>query len=244
LTTVQRQEREVAAKAATEYTKAVKAAQRYLTRGVVDSEEEGLKLAFIRAKEREEAAAQLKSNFNKKYLEADFSAEDLQEIRTKFNLPNIKDHTARKIAYNQRKRKEIDEAGGVEAWQASKEGFKARAAHIEAAGGIEAIRATKKIEYAGLISEAETAATNEALSAERRVFLEDAISKADMAIRAKAGAGEDDYVEATLEEIRRQGDGGLGEIFEQSRKEKGATGDAWGALVNSSNRPAEEQPRA
>jgi large subunit ribosomal protein L28 len=236
------EEKKLAASAATEYAKAVKAAERYLTRGVVDSEEEGLKLAFIRAKERQEAAAKLKENFNKKYLDADFSAEDLQDIRTRFNLPNIKDHTARKIAFNQRRRKEIDDAGGLDAWKATQAELRGHAKRIEEQGGREAIQARTKAGYASVIAEAETAATNKSLSDERREFLGNAIRKADVAIRAKAGAGEDDYVEAMLDEWR--GTDGLKSIFEQSRQETGAGGDAWGALVNSSNRPTGDEPRA
>jgi large subunit ribosomal protein L28 len=240
------EEKTLAASAVTEYVKAVKAAERYLTRGVVDSEEEGLKLAFIRAKERLEAAAKLKENFNKKYLEADFSAEDLQEIRTRFNLPNIKDHTARKIAFNQRRRKEIDDAGGLDAWKAAQAELHGHAKRIEEQGGREAIQARTKAGYANVIAEAETAATNKSLSDGRREFLGNAIRKADVAIRAKAGAGEDDYVEALLEEWRVEGKGtdGLRSIFEQSRQETGAGGDAWGALVNSSNRPTADETRA
>jgi large subunit ribosomal protein L28 len=237
-----RHEKCLASEAATEYAKAIKASQRYLTRGVVDSPEEGLKLAFIRAKERSEAAVKLKENFNKKYLEADFSAADLEEIRTRFKLPHIKDHTARKIAFNQQKRTAIDAAGGLEAWKATQQGAVDRAAKIEAAGGMEAIRASKKAEYAGLIAEAETAATNESLDKERKEFLERAIGKADMAIRA---SGEGGYVEAVLEESRRlkkSGEQGgllgiLGQVSESS-------GDAWGALVQSSNRPTGDRPRA
>jgi large subunit ribosomal protein L28 len=238
-------ERRRANSAATEYAKAVKAAQRYLTRGVVDSEEAGLKLAFIRTKPRAEAAAQLKNNFKRKLDEAKISAEDIQEIRIRFNYPNAKDYTVRKIAYMQRKRKQIDEAGGLDVWKASKEG--AHAARLEAAGGIEAIRTRKKTEYAELIAKAETAATNENLTNAERMRLVKAIRKADTAIKAKGGAGEDDYVEATLEKYRiarTRYEGGLSEIYEQSREEMDAGGDAWAALVNSTNRPSADQPRA
>jgi large subunit ribosomal protein L28 len=236
------QEEDVKSNAATEYIKAVKAAERYLSRGRVDSIEEGLKLAFIRAKEREEAAALLKRKQTRKYQEAGFTKEDLDEIRTKFNLPTTKDHTARKIAYNQRKRKMIDEAGGIEAWNAAKAA--AHNARVAEAGGEEAFLAARKAEYAALIAEAETASTNEAMDAERRSYLETAIEKADRAIKAKAGSGQDDYVESIVEEFRKQSPGGLSAIYQAAEQERSAGGDAWGALVNSSNAPADSPPRA
>lgn len=235
------QEKKLESYAATEYIKATKAAERYLSRGVVDSVEEGLKLAFIRAKERVEAAALLKQKFNRKYQEAGFTKEDLQEIRTKFNLPNIKDYTARKIAYNQRKRKMIDEAGGIEAWNAAKAA--AHVARVQEAGGEEAFLAQRKAEYAALIAEAETASTNQDMDAERRSYLETAIEKADRAIKAKAGSGQDDYVESIVEEFRKQSLGGLSEIYHASQSERNAGGDAWGALVSSSKKSTDSQPR-
>ncbi|KAG9185694.1 hypothetical protein G6011_07025 [Alternaria panax] len=237
---LEKKEKRVESYAATEYIKATKAAERYLSRGVVDSVEEGLKLAFIRAKEREEAAALLKHKFNRKYQEAGFTKEDLQEIRTKFNLPKIKDHTARKIAFNQRKRQMIDEAGGIEAWNAAKAA--AHNARVAEAGGQEAFLAARKAEYAALIAEAETASTNEAIDAERRTYLETAIEKADRAIKAKTGSGQDDYVESVVEEFRKQRGGGLSDIYQAAQRERSAGGDAWGALVNSSNKIAESRP--
>ncbi|EUC35914.1 hypothetical protein COCCADRAFT_89602 [Bipolaris zeicola 26-R-13] len=248
---LEKYEKGTAAFAANEYFKAVKAAQRYLTRGLVDSEEEGLKLAFIRAKERKEAAFLLKQKTYRRYKEAGFTVEDLQEIRNRFNLPNIKDHTAMKIAYNQRKRKEIEEAGSVEAWKAAARPDKQAAeatyvARVQAAGGEAAFRAAQKAEYANVIAEAETASTNQTLDAERRRYLERAIHKADLAIKAKAAGGQDDYVESMLEDRRRKASASdsLQGIYEGSVQEKTARGDAWAALVNSSNKPASSQPHA
>ncbi|EOA90773.1 hypothetical protein ACJQWK_11197 [Exserohilum turcicum] len=241
-------EKRTAVKAAQEYIKAVHAAERYFKRGVVDSVEEGLKLAFVRATERAQAAVLLRQKLDKRYQEAGITVQELQEVRNRFNLPNIKDHTTRRIAYNQRKRKEIDEAGGLEAWKAATQGEKsaAFAARIEEAGGREAFNDAKKAEYASLIAEAETASTNEALDAERRSFLETAIQKADKAIKARAAGGKDDYVESVLEDFRKQitTEASLSEIYQGSRHEKKATGDAWAALVHSSNMPTESQPRA
>jgi large subunit ribosomal protein L28 len=238
---LEKREKYIESRAAIEYTKATKAAERYLSRGVVDSVEEGLKLAFIRAREREEAAALLKHKSVRKQQEAGFTKAELQEIRTRFNLPNIKDHTARKIAYNQRKRKMIDEAGGIEAWNASKAA--AHLARVAEAGGEEAFLKERKAEYAALIAEAETASTNEAIDAERRTYYQIAIERADRAIKAKAGSGEADYVESTLEEFRKRSGGGLSEIYRAAQRERSAGGDAWGALVNSSKKPADSRPR-
>ena len=238
---LEKREKYIESRAAIEYTKATKAAERYLSRGVVDSVEEGLKLAFIRAREREEAAALLKHKSVRKQQEAGFTKAELQEIRTRFNLPNIKDHTARKIAYNQRKRKMIDEAGGIEAWNASKAA--AHLARVAEAGGEEAFLKARKAEYAALIAEAETASTNEAIDAERRTYYQIAIERADRAIKAKAGSGEADYVESTLEEFRKRSGGGLSDIYRAAQRERSAGGDAWGALVNSSKKPADNRPR-
>jgi len=247
---LEKYEKGTAAFAANEYLKAVKAAQRYLTRGLVDSEEEGLKLAFIRAKQRKEAAVSIKQKTYRRYKEAGFTVEDLQEIRNRFNLPNIKDHTAMKIAYNQRKRKEIEEAGSIEAWKATarhdKQAAEATyAARVQAAGGEAAFRAAQKAEYAKVIAEAETASTNQTLDAERRRYLERAIHKADLAIKAKAAGGQDDYVESMLEDRRRTASvsDSLRGIYEGSVQEKTARGDAWAALVNSSNKATSNQPR-
>ena len=225
-------ERKAAATAAIEYKKAVKAAQRYLNRGLVDSEEEGLKLAFIRAKERAEAASRLQQNFKAK-VGQQFSDEQVQEIRTRLDLPNIKDRTARKIAYNQWRREQIEQVGSYEAWKESLNAEKAaaRAAVVEEAGGPETWQANRKAMYAKLIEEAETASINDMLDAERRTFLETAINKADRAIKAKTSGGQDAYVESTLEELRRSRPSSTGV-------------DAWAALVNSSNTSAESRLNA
>ncbi|KAF1852213.1 uncharacterized protein K460DRAFT_270468 [Cucurbitaria berberidis CBS 394.84] len=229
--TLSKPESKAAAQAATEYKKAVKAAQRYLKRGLVDSEEEGLKLAFVRANERAEAASRLQQNFKAK-VGQQFSDEQVQEIRTRFNLPNIKDRTARKIAYNQSRRQQIEQVGSYEAWKESVNAEKAaaRAAVVEEAGGLEAWQANRKAMYAKLIEEAETASVNDMLDVEKRSFLETAINKADRAIKAKTSGGQDAYVESTLEELRRS--------------RPSTSTDAWAALVSSSNRSAENRPRA
>ena len=247
--TYTKQERRAIREARQEYAKAVKAAQRYLSRGLVDSEEGGLKLAFVRAKEREEAASRLKQNFARK-LDQQFSSEDLQGVRTRFKLPSsITDEVARKIAYNQWRRQQIDEAGSYEAWRDSVNAVKAeeRATQIGEAGGEEAWQASRKDMYAKMIEEAETASTNATIDAGRRTYLEIAINKADRAIKAKTAGGQDAYVESMVEDLRASQvsrSTGLAELLQGSKKEKGTGGDAWAALVNSSNRPAESRLNA
>jgi len=226
-----------------EYTKAVKAAQRYVSRDAVDSIEEGLKLAFIRAKEREAERLRKKQIVN----EAGITQQDLDETRSKFNLPDISDEAARRITFNQRRRKEIDEAGGIEAWNKIKSA--AHDAKVAEAGGIEAYNANKKAYNASLIAEAETASTNENLDPERRAYLETALLKADLAIKHRLAGGKEEYVESILElysngGLRATGGGSLSEIYQAAERERSAGGDAWGALVNESRKGDESRPRS
>jgi len=243
------QEMRVMREARLEYAKAIKAAERYLSRGNVDSEEEGLKLAFVRAREREEAAARLKKNFTEK-INRQVSAKDVKEARTKFNLPpTLPKDQVKRIAYNQWRRQQIELLGSYEAWRESVDAAKAleRAAQIEEAGGREAFDAGRKVMYAQMIEEAETASTNTALSAEKRQYLETAMNKADMAIMAKGSGGKDAYAEAMLVELRGNEPSQSAESsgpLQVPRKEKKADGDAWAALVNETNKHTEERPNA
>ncbi|KAH7075330.1 50S ribosomal protein-like protein L24 [Paraphoma chrysanthemicola] len=232
-----KQERRAVQKAQNEYAKAVKAAQRYLTRGIVDSEEEGLKLAFVRADERDKATIELKRNFASK-VDQMFTAQDLEETRTRFKLPStMTDKTIRKIAYNQWRRKQIEQAGSYDAWKESIRADKAEStrARVEELGGQEAFEASRKDKYATLLAEAETASTNTALDAERKRYFETAISKADRAIRAKAAGGVEAYVELTIDDLR---------MSKASRSSRGAGGDAWAALVDANNAAVESRPVA
>jgi large subunit ribosomal protein L28 len=286
-------ERRITRDAKKEYAKAVKAAQRYLSRGMVDSEEAGLKLAFVRAIEREEAAIQLKANFAKKLNER-FSPEELEEVRAKFELTHTPDPTIRRIAYNQWRRTQIGKAGSQEAWieQTQADRAERRAAIIEEAGGKAAWEAQRKREYADAIAEAEAASTNKSLDAKRRAYLRWAITKAHRAIKARAPSeaqrkrmyadaiaeaetvsnskspearrtaylqaaimkadknfeakttdGEDAYVEAMLDDVRQSRSRKPTATGSATRKQKSG-GDAWAALVNSSNAATESRPRA
>jgi large subunit ribosomal protein L28 len=245
--TLQRSEAIAATRAYGEYVSAAKAAERYLSRAVVDSEEEGLKLAFIRAKERTERRKDLTTKFNEKHKHL-FTAEHLAELKTRLNLPDtVKTYGLRKIAYNQWRREQINAAGGLEAWQEVQKAGRAEAvaqkrATVEALGGPEAVLASKRATCAKEIAEAETASTNEALDAETRQYLESAINKADRAIKAKSSGGAQEYVKLTLEEIKQASNPGLSELFQGASREKDAGGDAWAALVDSSNRPTESRP--
>ncbi len=247
--TLKRQERIAATRAYGEYVSALKAAERYLKRGLVDSIEEGLKVAFVRAKERADKRKEIRNKFEEK-TKQQFSAEHLAELKTRLQLPDaMKSYKLRKIAYNQWKRQQIDAAGGLEAWQQAQTALKTeeaarKQAYFDEHGGPEALRASIKANYAQLLTEAETASTNETLDVERRQYLESAINKADRAIKAKASGGAQEYVESTLEEIRQASSPGLSKLFQDASKKKNADGDAWAALVNSSTIPAQSRPNA
>lgn len=223
-----------------EYTRAVKAAQRYSHRGLVDSEEQGLKLAFVREKERIEAAARIHKDFKEKLNQ--FSAEDLQAIRSRFNLPNISDLRAKTVAYNQQKRQQIEAAGGLEAWKAAKAAeFKAQPEPKD----VDLSQMQKKAEYARLIAEAETAATNASLDKARRNFLQSAMTKANRAIRARAEGGQEAYVNAALDDLRlSKASTDLSSLKQVAQQAKSSGGDAWAALVKPGARQSDVQPRA
>ncbi|KAH9875471.1 hypothetical protein J1614_004963 [Plenodomus biglobosus] len=233
------QEKRVAIDAMREYNKAIVAAQRYLRRGVVDSEEEGIKLAFVRAKERDEARIRLRASFDQRIKV--FLPEELEALRTRLNLPaNMREYKLRKVAYNQRRREEINETGSYEAWKAAK------AAEWNASREVAPNREPKsveetKAEYARLLAEAETATTNGNLSAERRQFLEEAINKAERAIRAKMAGGKGAYVEATMvEKFPNSTTASRGNDL--SELAEGAGTEGWGAVVDASNKPKESPP--
>jgi large subunit ribosomal protein L28 len=243
-----KEEDKVARNAATEYTKVIKAAERYLSRGVVDSKEQGIKLAFVRAKEREEATTRLKQLTEKKYADMNLTPEDLQQIRTRFNLPDINDRGATKIAYNQRKRQQIDDAGGFDAWKASVQAEKvaSMAKFAEEAGGPETFLANRKSAYADLVQEAEMASTNLALEPQRRSYLQHAVFMANHVIQAEAAGGKDAFVLWTVERFRAKKGGRTAspavalKSIVRGAKEVRKGGDAWGALVQSSNSPVRE----
>ena len=232
-----------------EYVSAVKTADRYVERGLVDSKEEGIKLAFVRQRERFDARHKLKARFMEKTREM-FSEQDLKDLRTRLNLPKtLHIDILRKIAYNQHKRAEVEAAGGYEAWKDLQKGANAemaaqRQATIDALGGLEALKASRKAEFAEAVAEAETASTNQALDEKTRQYLERAVQKADMAIKALASGGTKAYVEMSVEELKRASSPGLNELFQGASKEKDVGGDAWAALVRSSNKPAESSLNA
>jgi large subunit ribosomal protein L28 len=242
LTSLTKSEKHAMRLAAVEYTRALAAAQRYLAREWVDTEEEGLKLAFVRAKDRAELTATRMQKWAET-LKQHSSSKELQEIRTRLNLPSsFDDYAVSKMAYNQWRRQQIDQVGSYEAWRANvgKEKGAKHTALVEEAGGQKAWHAGRKAMYAKMTEEAETAATNDTIEAERRAYLEDAINKADRAIRAKASGGEDVYAELTVEEMRLRGE------FKSRRsvRTKDGGGDAWATLVNASNTSAESRPHA
>jgi large subunit ribosomal protein L28 len=230
------QDKLVAQDATDEYKKATKASDRYLARDNVDSEEAGLKLAFIRAKERKEATIKLREDFAAK-LDAQFSPEDLEAVRARLDLPaDLAPNVLKKIAYNQQRRQEIDKFGSYEAWREQKEAA-ARAkhdAHVQEVGGLEVHQAQVKEMYAQMIAEAETAFSNKEMDAKRRAFLGDAIKKAERAIIARARGGVNAYVDMAVEAARPAD---AKKVVRKVAKGR-AGGDAWAAVVDANNRAA------
>jgi large subunit ribosomal protein L28 len=167
-----------------EFEKAIKAARRYVERENVDSEETGIKLAFLRSKEREEAARRNEEKF-KQRLREQFSDKDVEETRAKFGLPKILDNLdVRKIAYNQWRRQQIEELGGSwEAWHAKKSAERI-ALSKERHGQDYRIPHDRSYKNADLLAEAESAARNEDMNAERRAKLQRCLKKADIMIQA------------------------------------------------------------
>jgi len=247
-------EKRVASAAKLEYIKAMRAAKRYLTRDLVDSEEAGIKIAFLRAEYREEASQRNKETHAKR-LDEQFSAADLVAVREKHELPaSLLDDDVKRIAYNQWRRAEIERAGSYEAWRDGVRAAKAAgfAAKPDAAGFEAVGHETKKAQYADEISEAENASTNQDLDAVKRKFLVEAMKKAERAIRARSteGAeadsstgrrrtgGEDAYVKATMANVRARGAAGVLKGLEGGKK---AEGDAWAALVNANDQADERR---
>jgi large subunit ribosomal protein L28 len=170
-----------------------------------------------------------------------FTSEDLQAIRQRFNLPDINDKAARKIAYNQWRRAEVAKTeGGYEVWHAAQLAANKAAeeadnqAAIDEAGGIEAFNAARKASFAAQVAAAETAITNEALRPIERRRMAKAIEKANRAIRARRSGGREAFAQFIIERVREQQPKKLARAAEKST---GADKDAWGALVKESQEP-------
>ncbi|KAF1924709.1 50S ribosomal protein L24 [Didymella exigua CBS 183.55] len=231
-----------------EYMSAQKAARRYLSRGYVDSEEEGLKIAFVQQKKRTDTFFKHQARFTEKAKEL-FTREDLKALKKRLKNPPKHITALRKLAFKEREKAQAEAAGGWEPYNEVKkasnaEKLAALKARVEECGGAEAVKASRKAELAKALAEAETASTNQSLDEKTRQYYESAINKADMAIKAKQAGGVQGYVEMALEELKKASSPGLSELFKGSRKEKNPGGDAWAALVNSSNTPAESRPHA
>lgn len=195
------QERHVMRTARNEYHRAMQAAERYLSREHVDSVEEGLKLAFVREKERADASKRGKDNFAKR-VDEQFGPQDVAETRAKFKLPEkMGDKAVKTVAYAQWRRQEIEKVGSYDAWRKTVDQgveVKLKERYGDKFGDLSHIKA----EYAKAIAEAETAATNNALDAEQKAYLVNAMSKANKAIRARAVDGNATYIDLMLEEWR------------------------------------------
>ncbi|KAE8873052.1 hypothetical protein PTNB73_02203 [Pyrenophora teres f. teres] len=226
---------------ALEYKRAVAAAERYIHRGMVDSIEEGIKLAFIRAKEREEASNAIMTNFSEKLEAENFAPEDLHDIRERLKRPKLSDLNAARLLHIERQKKDLGEAAGLEDRNTAnaileKERAAAIAAQIAEAGGEEAYHARRKAEYAQLIKEAESASTNEVLDPERRAYLQIAMRKADIAIKAKASGGLSAAKTAYCRGVEQEFGDPNKSSNPASRDDKHAGVDAWDAIVKSSNK--------
>jgi large subunit ribosomal protein L28 len=235
-------------KAKGEYVSALGAAKRYQKLGYVDSEEEGLKMAFIRQRERKSAKWELHEKFTEKTKEM-FSSKHLNALAKRLDQVGAPIYHLRNLAYQEHIRAQIEAAGGREAYNAKRNAENAEKlaqikATMDAAGGPEVLRQTRKAEFAKAIAEAETASTNSTLDEKRRQYLERAIKKAGWAVKAKAGRGWQEYMETVVADLNNASHSGLRELFPNVPREKKNDGDAWAALVESSNKPTENRPNA
>jgi large subunit ribosomal protein L28 len=241
--------REIVARkqAKAEYISALGAAKRYRKLGHVSSEEAGLKMAFIRQRERKEANSALQEKFTEKTKDM-FTTKDLDAIAKQIGNPNTPIYHLRNLAYQQHIRAQIA-AMGPDAYAAQRAADKAdKLAHIkatvDAAGGPEALLRARKEDYAAAIAEAESAGTNSGLDDKRRQYLERAIKKAGWAAKAKAGRGVKEYMELVVADA--EANPGLSALFPNTAAARGEKtgGDAWASLVDSSNKPSENRPSA
>ncbi|KAJ8110111.1 hypothetical protein OPT61_g6958 [Boeremia exigua] len=235
-------------KAYGEYVSATKAAKRYLTRGLVDSEEEGLKLAFVRQRERMDAKFKLQAKFTEKIKQV-LSAEELKEIHSRARKTDLHFTQLQQIVYKKHLHAQAQEAGGWTQYKQARQEANAEKlaqikANLDALGGAEALKARRKAEFAQAVTEAETASTNQALDEKRRQYLENAIHKADMAIKAMASGGVQEYVELSVEEFKKASSSELSELFQTSRQGNDANADAWAALAKSAQKTTESRPSA
>ncbi|KAF2256746.1 hypothetical protein BU26DRAFT_513529 [Trematosphaeria pertusa] len=234
---IRRAEHEITREAAAEYAKALAGAKRYVSRGLVDTEEEGIKLAFLRARERAESQLRNKERFREK-LAALFGPST-----------DAKDFAAKLRAYKESRNEEIAAAGGYEEWRSQSitpETAAQHAAEVEKAGGQAAWEAQRKADMARKIQEAEQAHENETLPQEEQHFLETAIQKARRAIEASQNGGKQAYVEATLVDWRA-GDASrvMPPRLEEESKSKvqEVSGvDAWAALAESTKVDRDARP--
>lgn len=230
-----------------EYISALGAAKRYRKLGYVSSEEDGLKMAFIRQRERNDAKQALHEKFTEKTKDM-FTIQDLEAIAKRINKPNAPIYHLRNLAYQEHIRAQIAAAGGREAFDAQRAADNAEKlaqikATMDAAGGPDSLQRARREEFAAAIAEAESASTNQGLDDRRRQYLERAIRKAGWAAKAKAGRGVNEYMEMVVAES--VSNPGLRALFPNAARGEKTGGDAWASLVESSNKPAtENRPNA
>jgi len=211
---IEKLKRRMKERAKHEYLGILRIARRYVARQLVNSEAEGIKLAFIRVKETGEAVNRSKMKFGQK-LEEQFSAQEVAEARVRLKLPSEhSDYKVRKILSKERKSKEIEEAGGHKAWidkvnaeeddiRSAEEDAMAMAQYAKANDGKELPQSELKDHYAKMIAEAENAASNEELGHSRREFLKTAMAKADKMIKERGSGGQGAWVQAASEKYLR-----------------------------------------
>jgi large subunit ribosomal protein L28 len=211
---ITRLKRRIRERAREEYLGILKTAHRYLARQHVNSEAEGIKLAFIRAKEHKEAFNRFRVKLSQK-LDKQFSPQEIAEARLRLKLPSeLSDSRVRKILSKERKPQEIEEAGSHKAWidkvNAEEDAIKdaeedaiTMSQYAEANHGKELPESELKNHYAKMIEEAEKAASNEALDHSRREFLKTAMAKADKMIRERGSGGQGAWVQSAAENYLR-----------------------------------------
>lgn len=211
---IKKLKRRIRARARDEYQGILRTARRYSARQLVNSEAEGIKLTFIRAKEHKEAFTRFQMKFGQK-LNEQFSPQEIAEARVRLKLPSeLSDYKVRKILSNERKPQEIEEAGSHKAWidkaNAEEDDIKnaeedaiTMAQYAKAYGGKELPQSELKNHYAKMIEEAENAATNQELNHFRREFLKTAMAKADKMIRERGSGGQGAWVQSASEDYLR-----------------------------------------
>ena len=233
-------------KAKADYISSMGAAKRYRKLGYVSTLEDGLKMAFIRERERNEAKRTLYEQFTEKTKNM-FTAKELAAVEKRLKRKNVPIYHLRNLAYQEYIRDQVAKAGGRAAYDAQRAAAnKDKLAHIQAStdakGGLEAIRKERKEELQAALAKAEGAATDSTMSDKERRRLGRALKRAGWAAKAKQGRGVKEYMELVVADP----DYGLRPLFPNATgREDKKGGDAWAALLEENNKVvAEKRPSA